>query len=140
MSRRHPEQLTQLGWAARRPRTPLKPPGEVRNIAIRDEGDTWVFLTWEAPGEGGEVAVYRIQRQEPRGDWEDVATLVLPCPARAGMDVVAHCQEMRRPPSAFARQAVQRLSPTNPAIRPRTSSTIGCRTGSASCHNSTNRL
>ena len=76
MSRRHPEQLVQLGWAARRPRTPLKPPGEVRNIAMRDEGDTWVFLTWEAPGEGGEVAVYRIQRQEPRGDWEDVATSI----------------------------------------------------------------
>ena len=76
MSRRHPEQLTQLGWAARRPRTPLKPPGEVRNIAIRDEGDTWVFLTWEAPGEGGEVAVYRIQRREPRGEWEDVATSI----------------------------------------------------------------
>ncbi len=76
MSRRHPEWLAQLGWRPRRPRTPLKPPGEVRNITIRDEGDTWVFLGWEAPDEGGEVAVYRIQRQEPRGDWEDVATSI----------------------------------------------------------------
>ncbi len=42
-ARRNPEQLTRLGWAARRPRTQLKPPGEVRNIRIRDEGDTWVF-------------------------------------------------------------------------------------------------
>jgi hypothetical protein len=76
MARHHPEQLIQLGWAARRPRTPLKPPGEVRNIKIRDEGDTWVFLSWEAPGEGGEVAVYQIQRREPRGKWEDVATSI----------------------------------------------------------------
>jgi len=76
MARRHPEQLAQLGWGARRPRTPLKPPGEVRNIAIRDEGDTWVLLTWEAPEEGGEVAVYRIQSRRPGGEWEDVATSI----------------------------------------------------------------
>ncbi len=76
MARRHPERLAQLGLGPRRPRTALKPPGEVRNIAIRDEGDTWVFLTWEAPGEGGDVAVYRIQRREPRGEWEDVTTSI----------------------------------------------------------------
>jgi hypothetical protein len=54
--------------------TALKPPGEVRNIAIRDEGDTWVFLTREAPDQGGEVALYRIQRRTPRDKWEDGAT------------------------------------------------------------------
>jgi hypothetical protein len=76
IARRHPERLVQLGWAARRPRTPLKRPGEVRNIAIRDEGDTWVLLTWDAPDEGGEVAAYRIQGRKPRGKWEDVATSI----------------------------------------------------------------
>ncbi len=76
MARRHPEHLVQLGWRARRPRTPLKPPGEVRDIAIRDEGDTWVLLTWDAPDEGGEVAVYQIQRRHPRGKWEDAATSI----------------------------------------------------------------
>ena len=76
MARRYPEQLVQLGWRARRPRTMLKSPGEVRNIAIRDEGNTWVLLTWEAPDEGGEVAGYQIQRREPQGEWEDVATSV----------------------------------------------------------------
>ena len=76
MARRHPERLAQLGWRPRRPRSALKPPGEVRNIAIRDEGDTWLLLTWEAPDAGGEVAVYRIQRREPRGEWEDVATSI----------------------------------------------------------------
>ena len=76
IARRHPEQLAQLGWAARRPRTSLKPPGEVRNIAIRTEGDTWLLLTWEAPDDGGEIAVYRIQRRKPRDEWDDVATSI----------------------------------------------------------------
>ena len=46
----------------------------MRNIKIRDEGDTWVFLTWEAPEDGCEVAVYRMQRREPPGEWMDVTT------------------------------------------------------------------
>ena len=75
-ARRNPEQLIQLGWRPRRPRTQLKPPGEVRNIAIRTEGDTWLLLTWEPPVDGGEVAVYRIQRRQPRDEWEDVATSI----------------------------------------------------------------
>lgn len=71
-TRQNPEQLIQLGWKVRRPRTALKPPGEVRNIKIRDEGETWLLLTWEAPDDGGEVAWYGIQRREPRGKWEDL--------------------------------------------------------------------
>ena len=35
-----------------------------------------MFLTWEAPDEGGEVAVYQIQRRQPRGEWGDVATSI----------------------------------------------------------------
>lgn len=76
MARRHPEYLIQIGWRARRPRTAIKAPGEVRDIAIRDEGDTWVLLNWDAPDEGGEVAVYEIQRRQPRGKWEDEATSI----------------------------------------------------------------
>jgi hypothetical protein len=76
MARKNPEQLIQIGWRARRPRTPLKMPGEVRDITIRDEGDTWVLLTWDAPDEGGEVAAYQIQRRQPRGKWEDEATSI----------------------------------------------------------------
>ena len=76
MARRHPAQLVRLGWGARRPRTALEPPGEVRAIAIRDEGDTWVLLTWDAPGDGGEVAVYQIQRRKHGGKWENVATSI----------------------------------------------------------------
>jgi hypothetical protein len=75
-ARRNPEWLIQLGCAPRRPPTALEPPGEVRNIKIRDEGDTWLLLTWEAPGDGGEVAVYQIQRREPGGEWDDIATSI----------------------------------------------------------------
>jgi len=76
MARRHPEYLIQIGWRVRRPRTAIKAPGEVRDIAIRNEGDTWVLLTWDAPDEGGEVAAYQIQRRKPRGRWEDEATSI----------------------------------------------------------------
>ena len=76
MARRHPEQLSQLGWGARRPRTPLAPPGEVRNMAIREEGDTWILLAWDAPEDGGEVAAYRVQRRKLGGAWEDVETSI----------------------------------------------------------------
>ena len=55
---------------------PIKAPGEVRDMTIRDEGDTWVLLTWDAPDEGGEVAVYQIQRRKPRRKWEDEATSI----------------------------------------------------------------
>ncbi len=74
MARRRPEKLGKLGWGSRRPRTPLKPPGEVRDIAIRNEGDTWLLLGWGAPADGGAVAAYRVQRRKPGGSWEDVAT------------------------------------------------------------------
>jgi len=64
------------GWRPRRPRTALKPPGEVRNIEILKEGDTWLLLSWDKPDEGGEVTAYHIQRREPRGEWEEVATSI----------------------------------------------------------------
>jgi hypothetical protein len=72
--RRQPELLGGLGWGPRRPRTPLKPPGEVRDITIQQQGDTWLLLTWNAPAAGGAVAVYSIQRRTPPDAWEDVAT------------------------------------------------------------------
>ena len=78
MARRHPQKLVSLGWGKRRPRTPLQPPGEVRDIAIRNEGDTWLLLGWEAPVDGGAVAVYQVQRRKPGGSWEDVATSMDP--------------------------------------------------------------
>lgn len=78
MARRHPERLAQLGWGSRRPRTALKAPGEVRDIAIRGEGDTWLLLAWNAPVDGGGVGAYQVQRRKPGGSWEDVATSMDP--------------------------------------------------------------
>ena len=48
-ARRNPEQLLRIGWQPRRTRTPLKPPGEVRNIEVLKEGLTWMVLGWDAP-------------------------------------------------------------------------------------------
>ena len=67
-----PEKLKRLGWNVRRGPTPLEPPGEVRNIKIEAEGDTWVILTWKPPAEGGAPGVYRIQRKQASGSWEDI--------------------------------------------------------------------
>jgi hypothetical protein len=43
-----PGKLSQLGWAPRRSGTPLEEPGEVRNIKLVGEGDSWVVLRWES--------------------------------------------------------------------------------------------
>ena len=57
-----PGKLSQLGWAPRRSGTPLEAPGEVRNIKLVGEGDSWVVLRWESPAEGGKPAFYKIHR------------------------------------------------------------------------------
>jgi hypothetical protein len=71
-----PEKLAGLGWGARRGSSDREPPGEVRDIAIRSEGDTWVVLGWKAPVDGGPAAAYKVQRRKQGGSWEDVATAV----------------------------------------------------------------
>lgn len=70
--RDEPEKLKSLGWRSRRDGSALEPPGEVRNIKIVAEGDTWIALQWKPPVEGGLPGVYRIQRKQDGGDWEDV--------------------------------------------------------------------
>ncbi|MBI4501646.1 MAG: fibronectin type III domain-containing protein [Gemmatimonadetes bacterium] len=66
--------LKQLGWSAPREKAALEPPGEVRDIAIRAEGDTWLVLDWNPPGDGGAPAAYKVQRKKPDSAWELVAT------------------------------------------------------------------
>ncbi len=48
-----PGKLSQLGWGPRRSGSPLETPGEVRNIKLVGEGDSWVVLRWESPSDGG---------------------------------------------------------------------------------------
>lgn len=68
-----PERLAQIGWGPRRDGVALKPPGEVRDIRIMAEGDTWAILAWNPPVDGGAVGVYQIQRRQEGGTWEDAA-------------------------------------------------------------------
>ena len=53
--RDQPERLTKLGWGPRRSGSTLEAPGEVRDIGIVTEGDTWVVLDWKPPVNGGAV-------------------------------------------------------------------------------------
>ncbi len=72
--RDRPEKLSQLGWAGRRGGSKLVSPGEVRNISIAAEGDTWAVLRWKQPVDGGKPAFYKIQRQSDGAPWEDAGT------------------------------------------------------------------
>ncbi len=74
--RDQPEKLSQLGWGPRRSPVSLKEPGEVRDIRIVSEGDSWVILSWNPPVDGGQVGAYKIQRKQPSGAWEDIGTSV----------------------------------------------------------------
>jgi hypothetical protein len=74
--RDQPERLTKLGWGPRRSGSTLEAPGEVRDIGIVAEGDTWVVLDWKPPVNGGAVGAYKIQRKKKDGAWEDVGSSV----------------------------------------------------------------
>jgi len=71
-ARGEPEKLKRLGWSTRRPGTPLQPPGEVRDIAVAAEGDSWIILRWKPPVDGGVPGVYRIQRKQEGSPWEEI--------------------------------------------------------------------
>jgi hypothetical protein len=70
--RDRPDKLKALGWGPRRDGSPLEAPGQVRNEKVVAEGDTWIALEWKPPVEGGPVGVYRIQRKQDGGPWEEV--------------------------------------------------------------------
>jgi len=76
--RDQPEKLGQLGWGVPNRGSALEAPGEVRDIAIRAEGDTWVVLDWKAPADGGAIAAYKIQLRnaDGSGSWELADTSV----------------------------------------------------------------
>jgi len=72
--RDRPEKLSKLGWAGPRSSSRLEAPGEVRNIGIVAEGDTWAILRWKPPVEGVRAGFYKIQRQSEDSAWEDAGT------------------------------------------------------------------
>lgn len=75
--RDRPERLSQLGWGPRRAAASVTAPGEVRDIRIVSEGDSWVILDWNPPVGGGDVGAYTIQRRKrDGGTWEDIGTSI----------------------------------------------------------------
>jgi hypothetical protein len=69
-----PEKLNQLGWGRRRDGTPLTAPGEVRNIKLVGEGDSWLVLRWQSPEDGGKPAFYKIHRESDGDQWDEIGT------------------------------------------------------------------
>ncbi len=70
------DQLKLLGWAGRRARTPLDPPGQPRTLEAPGQGEGWILLDWKKPTDGGTVAAYKIERREmPAGAWQEVKTV-----------------------------------------------------------------
>ncbi len=82
------DKLKLIGWAGKKAKTSLTPPGQSRLLEAPKQGSGgggWVFLDWKQPVDGGKPAAYKVQRRvggvvgsEPVGDrWEDIATAIL---------------------------------------------------------------
>lgn len=72
------DKLKLIGWAGRKARTVLAPPGQARLLEAPKQGAGWVFLDWKKPVDGGVVAAYKVMRRErPEGPWSEVATAVI---------------------------------------------------------------
>nr|VFJ43391.1 MAG: hypothetical protein BECKDK2373B_GA0170837_100551 [Candidatus Kentron sp. DK]VFJ58675.1 MAG: hypothetical protein BECKDK2373C_GA0170839_10677 [Candidatus Kentron sp. DK] len=64
--------LKQLGWGGRKTKTALQEPGQVLSLRVVRQGDGRITLAWKAPGNGGAVAAYQVQRLErlaANGSW-----------------------------------------------------------------------
>lgn len=72
------DKLKLIGWAGKKTKTPLAPPGQPRLLEARKQGAGWVFLDWKAPVDGGKPKTYKVQRRlHSGGSWKDVATAIL---------------------------------------------------------------
>lgn len=64
-------QLSELGWGGRRPRTKLGVPGQVMGVQIVEEGAGSIALRWKSPTDGGAAAAYKVQvRHRSGGEWK----------------------------------------------------------------------
>jgi len=68
--------LKLIGWAGRKSATPQAPPGQVRSLIIRSQGEGAITLAWERPLNGGKVAAYKIKRRgrAEGGAWSSAET------------------------------------------------------------------
>ncbi len=70
--------LKLIGWAGKKTKTLLAPPGQARLLEAPKQGAGWVFFDWKAPLDGGKAKTYKIQRRlHSGGSWKDVATAIL---------------------------------------------------------------
>ena len=70
--------LNLIGWAGKKTKTPLAPPGQARLLEAPKQGAGWVFLDWKKPANGGRVSAYKVMRRErPAGPWQAIATAVI---------------------------------------------------------------
>jgi len=72
------DKLKLIGWAGKKTKTPLAPPGQARLLEAPRQGEGWLLLDWKAPVDVGKPKAYRIQRRLcDGGSWQDVATAIL---------------------------------------------------------------
>ncbi len=75
--RKNAEKLSRIGWAARKDKTPLEVPGQVRSLEGLQQGEGWLVLDWKHPIDGGRVSAYRVRcREFESGGWHDVAMAI----------------------------------------------------------------
>lgn len=74
--------LKTLGWAGRRPKTPLGTPGQVEGLKILEEGPGWIDLRWRKPRDGGDVRAYRVERCMLGGELWEIAGMATGTRAR----------------------------------------------------------
>ena len=71
------DKLKLIGWAGKKTKTPLAPPGQIRLLETPKQGKGWVFIDWKAPLDGSKPKTYKIQRRlRSGGSWQDVATAI----------------------------------------------------------------
>ncbi len=72
------DKLKLIGWAGKKAKTPLAPPGQTRLLEAPKQGKGWLFLDWKTPADGGKPKAYKVQRRNrPAGSWKNVATAIL---------------------------------------------------------------
>ncbi len=74
------QKLGLIGWGPKAPAQPSNPPGQPRDLDPVIQGPTTLFLDWKAPapGPGGRVRTYLVERREQVGggafnEWHQVA-------------------------------------------------------------------
>ena len=72
------DKLKLIGWAGKKTKTPIAPPGQTRLLEAPKQGKGWLFLDWKAPADGGKPKAYKVQRRNRiNGSWQDIATAIL---------------------------------------------------------------